>query len=81
MKKYKSKGVKNFKFIATHHRLIGIYNYLARPKKSNVKSVEEANELIINFCKHELGFNGGLIRCTKRVNNNWDLFIKAIELR
>jgi hypothetical protein len=80
MKGYKSHGVKNFKYVEESRRLIGIYNFLARPKISNINSVEDANALIISFCKHELDFHGGLRRCAKRVHENWDDFTRAVKM-
>ena len=78
---FKSHGVKNFFFVEEHPNLKLIYLYLARPKISSVKSREEADTLIRQFCKHELGFSGaGLQRCANRVQRNWSKFAEAVEM-
>ena len=78
--KIKNRGVKNFVFYEEHKTVRGILNYLARPNVGEFSSREEAEEFMKGFCKHELGFVGGIQRCALRINKNWELFKQSIEL-
>jgi len=73
IKKYKNKGVKNFKFATGNQSLVGIYHYLSRPRISQCMSTLECDIMIHNFCRiHK--YSDTLTGSAIFVHRNWDDF-------
>lgn len=77
--KYKSHGKVNFKYTSINLNLRGIYNYIRRPKIIKLKNIEQANDLIFDFCQEELHFSGSINQCAKLIQKNWNLFKNYIS--